>query len=79
MYLDKFVHNSTGKILMSIILGIGLATFFRSVCKGRNCRIISSPPIEEIEGQTYKFNNKCYKFEKEAINCEKNKKTVKIA
>ena len=79
MYLDKFVHNSTGKILMSIILGIGLATFFRSVCKGRNCRIVSSPPIEEIEGQTYKFNNKCYKFEKEAINCEKNKKTVKIA
>jgi hypothetical protein len=79
MYLDKFVHNRTGKILMSIILGIGLATFFRSVCKGRNCRIIYSPPIEEIEGQTYKFNNKCYKFEKEAINCEKNKKTVKIA
>jgi hypothetical protein len=79
MYLDKFVHSYTGKIIMSIILGIGLATFFRSVCKGRNCRIISSPPIEEIEGQTYKFNNKCYKFEKEAINCEKNKKTVKIA
>ena len=79
MYLDKFVHSNTGKIIMSLLLGIGLATFFRSVCKGRNCRIISSPPIEEIEGQTYKFNNKCYKFEKEAINCEKNKKTVKIA
>lgn len=79
MYLDKFVHNSTGKILMSIILGIGLATFFRSVCKGRKCRIISSPPIEEIDGQIYKFNNKCYKFEKEAINCERNRNTVKIA
>ena len=79
MYLDKFVHNSTGKILMSIILGLGLAKFFRSVCKGRKCRIISSPPFEEIDGQIYKFNDKCYKFEKEAINCEKNKNTVKIA
>ncbi len=79
MYLDKFVHNSTGKILMSIILGIGLATFFRSVCKGRKCRIISSPPIEEIDDQIYKFDDKCYKFQKQAINCAKNKNTVKIA
>ena len=79
MYLDKFVHSNTGKILMSIILGIGLATFFRSVCIGRNCRVFSSPPIEEIDDQTYKFNDKCYKFEKQPINCEKNKNTIKIA
>ena len=79
MYLDKFVHNKTGKIMMSIILGIGLATFFREVCKGRQCRIISSPPMEEIDGQTYKFNDKCYTFEKKAVECEKNKKIVKIA
>lgn len=79
MYLDKFVHTYTGKIIMSIILGIGLATFFRSVCKGKNCRIISAPPIEEIEDQTYKFDDKCYKLEKNAINCERNKNTVKIA
>ena len=79
MYLDKFVHSYTGKIIMSMILGIGLATFFRTVCKGKNCRIISSPPIEEIEDQIYKFDGKCYKLEKNAINCEKNKNTVKIA
>jgi len=79
MYLDKFVHNGTGKILMSIILGIGLATFFRSVCKGRKCRIISSPPIEEIDDQIYKFNDKCYKLEKHAIDCDKHRNTLKIA
>lgn len=79
MYLDKFVHSNTGRILMSIILGIGLATFFRSVCIGRNCRVFSCPPTEEIDGQTYKFNNKCYNFEREPTNCEKNKKTIKIA
>ena len=77
--MDKFVHSYTGKIIMSILLGIGLATFFRSVCKGKQCRIVSAPPIEEIEDQIYKFNNKCYKFEKNAIKCEKNKNTIKIA
>lgn len=79
MYLDKFVHSKTGKILMSVILGIGLATFFRAVCKGKRCRIVTSPPIEEIDEQIYKFNNKCYKLEKNAIKCDKNKQTVKIA
>jgi hypothetical protein len=79
MYLDKFVHSQTGKVIMSIILGIGLATLFRAACKGTRCRVISSPPIEEIEDQTYRFNDKCYTFEKNPISCTKNRSTVKIA
>ena len=79
MYLDKFVHSNTGKIIMSILLGIGLATFFRAICKGTHCRIISAPPMEEIDNQTYKFDNKCYKLEKNVIKCEKNRNTIKIA
>ena len=79
MHLDKFVHSTTGKIIMSVLLGIGLATFFRTVCKGKRCKIISSPPLTEIDGQTYKFNDKCYTFEKQNKPCQANKKTVKIA
>ena len=79
MYLDKFVHSKTGKIIMSILLGIGLATFFRTVCKGKKCRIISAPPIKELEDQTYKFDEKCYKLEKNVINCKINKNTIKFA
>jgi hypothetical protein len=78
MYLDKFVHNSTGKIIMSILLGLGLATFFRSVCKGKRCQIIAAPPMEEIENQTYRFDQKCYKMEKHAVKCDKTKTIVKI-
>ena len=79
MYLDKFVHSNTGKIIMSILLGIGLATFFRSVCKGKKCRIIAAPPTDELDGQTYKFDNKCYTFEKNSITCANSRKTVNIA
>ena len=79
MNLDKFVHSYTGKIIMSVLLGFGLATFFRAICKGTHCRIISAPPMEEIEGQTYKFDNKCYKLEKNVIKCKKNRNTIKIA
>jgi hypothetical protein len=78
MHLDRFVHSSTGRIIMSIVLGIGLATLFRSVCKGKNCRIIAAPPMEELEDQIYKFDEKCYKLEKNTIECDKNRQTVKM-
>jgi hypothetical protein len=78
MHLERFVHSSTGRIIMSILLGIGLATLFRSVCKGKNCRIIAAPPMEELDDQIYKFDEKCYKLERNAIECDNNKQTVKI-
>ena len=78
MYLDKFVHSYTGKIIMSLLLGIGLATFFRSVCKGKQCRIIEAPPMEEITDQTYRFDDKCYKIEKNAVKCDSKKTMVRI-
>ncbi len=36
MHLEKFVHTDTGKIIMSVLLGFGLASLFRKVCKINN-------------------------------------------
>ena len=33
LHLGKFVHSERGKIIMSILLGFGLASLFRKVCK----------------------------------------------
>jgi hypothetical protein len=74
--LDKFIHSSTGKYLMSIILGLGLATLFRSVCQGNKCNIIKAPPLEEIDGQIYKYEKKCFKIETNPIQCDSNRKTL---
>ena len=56
MYLSKFVHSETGRYLMSVILGLGLATFFRKMCSGKNCIVSKAPPLEEIEDKIYKFD-----------------------
>ena len=64
---------------MSILLGLGLATFFREICKGNRCRVMQSPPLEEIEDQIYKFDGKCYKLEKNAVKCGNSRNIVKIA
>ena len=79
MYLSKFVHSVTGRNLMSIILGLGLATFFRKMCSGKNCIITKAPPLEEIDDKIYKFDGKCYKLEKNAETCNTKKKIVSFA
>lgn len=66
---DIIFSSKTGCILVSILLGLGLASIFREVCVGDNCVIITrSPPVKDIEGQTFKKNDKCYKYK--AINSE---------
>ena len=79
MYLSKFVHSETGRYLMSVILGLGLATFFRKICSGKNCVVSKAPPLEEIEDKIYKFDKKCYKLEKNAEQCTKGKVIVSFA
>ena len=76
MPLSKFVHTETGRILMSILLGIGLATFFRQVCVGKNCLSYNAPPVAEIDGEIYKFDDKCYELQKSAVNCDNKKEIV---
>ena len=79
MHLHKLVKSHTGKYVMSILLGIGLATIFRSVCKGKECIIYTAPPLEEIEDKIYKFDGKCYKYERLSKKCDANKKIVEFA
>jgi len=67
--LGKFVHTETGKIIMSILLGFGLASLFRTVCKNNNCLIFHAPPLEEIKDKIYKTKNKCIKYNPISTKC----------
>lgn len=79
MYISKFVHTESGRLFMSIILGLGLASIFRASCKGKNCIVYDAPPLDEIKDKTFKINNKCYKFEPSLVKCNKNKQIVEFA
>jgi hypothetical protein len=76
MHLEKFVHEGNGRIIMSVLLGIGLATLFREACKGDNCVIKYAPPLEEIEDKIYKFDKKCFNIEKQSVLCDKTKNEI---
>jgi hypothetical protein len=78
MELKKIMNSSQGKIIISIILGLGLATMFKRVCKGRKCIVFEKASDEEIDNKIFKYDEKCYKFKLENTLCDKKKKTVKI-
>lgn len=68
----KFLHSYSGKILISILWGFGLACLFRKVCRGRNCIIYNAPDPNEIKKKTYEYNKKCYKYFTETTKCNNN-------
>jgi hypothetical protein len=76
MHLGKFVHTERGKILMSILLGLGLATLFRKVCKENNCLAFHAAPLDEFKDKIYKNNGKCVKYVPVATKCSLNSKTI---
>jgi hypothetical protein len=76
MNLSKFVQTQTGKYLMSILIGFGLASLFREVCKGKRCIIFNAPPLETLNDKVYKHDNKCYKYEAVSAKCDPKKKII---
>lgn len=76
---SKFLHSQNGRYMMSIILGFGLASLFRVVCKEKNCILFHAPPLEEIKDKIYKgSDNKCYKYEMTPTKCDKDKKILEF-
>lgn len=78
VYLTKFVHSSTGKIIMSILLGFGLATFFREVCKGKECLEFYAPSLDQIKDKIYKVDNKCFNYVPKLTKCSADKKIIEF-
>jgi len=74
--LGKFVHTETGKYLMSILLGFGLASLFRTMCKDQNCFIFHAPPLDHFKDKVYKNNGKCVKYNAVATKCTSSSKIL---
>jgi hypothetical protein len=79
MEIKKFLNTETGKIIISILLGLGLATLFRKKCEGRSCFDFVAPTLGDMKNKNYKYGNKCFNYELESIICDNKKKSVDFA
>lgn len=69
--ITDFMKSDIGAVIISIILGLGLAALFRKSCNDNNCIIIKGPPQAEIEGKVFAFDDKCYTYKPQATSCDK--------
>jgi hypothetical protein len=76
--LGKFVHTETGKIIMSLLLGLGLASLFRTVCRNKNCQKIVAPSFDDFKDKIYKNGDKCVKYTHVATKCNSKSKIVEF-
>lgn len=70
MNIQKLLNTKTGSIIISILLGLGLAAIFRRACKGNNCIVVKGPNVQETTKYVYKLNNNCYKYEPVHSECD---------
>jgi hypothetical protein len=69
MNIKALLESRVGVIIISVLLGLGVAALFRSVCKDGKCVIVNGPPKEEINNYYYKINENCYKYTPVASEC----------
>jgi hypothetical protein len=66
--MNLFQSETEIKII-SIILGFGFASLFRTVCTSEKCMIIKGPNIKNIQNNTYKIHDKCYTYKPISTHC----------
>jgi hypothetical protein len=74
--IQKIIHSTVGKYIISILLGLGLASLFRKVCNDRSCLVFYAPPLEKVDQKVFEFDNECYTFKARGTACHKHKETV---
>jgi len=79
MHIRRFLYSKTGNYIISILLGLGLATLFRRVCNSRSSLVFHGPPMKEIKGKTFGYDGRCYQFREAAQPCVSFKPTVEFA
>lgn len=83
MFINKFsnfLKSKSSKYIISIILGLGLASLFRKICDDYNCVVYKGINYEEeIKDKAFKYNESCYKYEISPVTCDKNQKIVEFA
>ena len=78
MNFKRLLYTDLGRIILSIILGLGLATLFRKICTDKSCLRFNGPIISDLEGKTYKHGDKCYKYSANTDKCDTTKKQVDL-
>jgi len=78
MNFKRLIYTDLGRIFISIILGLGVATLFRKVCTDKSCIRFNGPIISDLEDKIYKHGEKCYKYSTRTDKCDTTKRQIDL-
>lgn len=68
----RLFNTPQGKVIVSVLWGLGIATLFRKVCND-NCIIIQAENPKEVAKKIYQVNDsqgtRCVKYSPQIVNC----------
>ena len=73
--IQKFIKSKTGMNILSILLGLGLATMFKMSCDTRDCIVFQAG---DMDVDIIKYGNDCFKAKEKPVKCDKTKKKIQI-
>jgi len=67
--LETWVKHKNVHLLISCIIGFGLAAILRPMCKGPDCVILRGPPVSQMREAVFQIGEKCHEFKPKATAC----------
>ena len=67
--MSKFFETKQFHFFFSFIIGVGIMSLFRPLCKGSECQLVKAPHPKEVQETTYRIGSKCYKFKTHPMDC----------
>lgn len=61
-FLEETMRSPTGSIVVSALLGLGLATMFQRVCKDGRCIVLNGPDRDLVQRHIWKAGDACYRY-----------------
>ena len=84
--IRKFMETESGKALISIILGLGVASLFRKkpcssqgrIKSQKDCIKFVSPDMSTVSDKIYKYGDECFTYKATPSPCDKSKIKVDL-
>ena len=76
MNFKRFLYTDVGRNIISVLLGIGLASLFQKVCKDKSCLVFTGPIISDVDGKIIKHGEKCFKYDISSVTCDSSKRII---
>jgi hypothetical protein len=70
MMVKKMMKDKVGSIVISVILGLGLAAIFRRACSGDGCIVVKPPDRKEVEDHVFRIDKSCYRYSPNVVPCK---------